>query len=141
VEIYDPKDGEWLAGPLMTRNRVFGNLLVANSNLYAVGGDMDNAGNLITRTIEKYNDDLNIWEFVTTFKDERRGFSTCAVNHKIYVFGGSFSNGEVYNDTWDVFDAILNIWESSLTNKYNSMPTIDDWGQAVTLPSTTNITW
>ena len=77
-----------------------GNLLIVAGCLYMVGGDVDEQGNQLTRTIERYNDYIQQWEYIATFKDQRRGFSTCAVDHKIYVFGGSFSNGEVYNDTW-----------------------------------------
>jgi hypothetical protein len=143
VEIFDPDTNECIPGPSMKRNRVFGNLMVVEDRLYAVGGDVDEAGDQVTRTIERYDEERGQWQLVASFTDERRGFSTCPVGHKIFVFGGSFSqndNYDSYRDTWDVFDTRTCSWESSQSSVYNRMPVIDDWGQAVTVPSS-RITW
>lgn len=143
MEIFDTLTETSEFGPDMTRHRVFGNLMVVNGQLYAVGGDVDDRGEQLTRTIEKFNDQKQLWEHVASFKDERRGFSTCCVGHKIYVFGGSFNQddrNETYNDTWDVFNTETCSWESSEISSYNRMPIIDDWGQATTMPCT-SVTW
>lgn len=136
MEIYDPSTGESIEGPEMTRNRLFGNLLIVDNHLYAIGGDVDDSGQqlLVTRSIERFNEELNEWEYISTFKDERKGFSTCAVGSNIYIFGGS-ALSESYNDTWDIFDTKTRIWESSKLPAYSKMPPIDDWGQAITIPN------
>ena len=139
--MYDPLTGICEEGPSLTRNRLFGNLLIVNDSLYAIGGDVDDSGQqlLVTRTIERYNDELNTWEYVTTFKDERKGFSTCAIGNKIYVFGGS-DLSETYNDTWDVYCVKSGVWESTKLSSYHKMPQIDDWGQCVSIPNC-KVTW
>ena len=141
VELYDPLTGICEEGPSLTRNRLFGNLLIVNDSLYAIGGDVDDSGQqlLVTRSIERFNDELNTWEYVTTFKDERKGFSTCAIGNKIYVFGGS-DLSETYNDTWDVYCVQSGVWESTKLSSYHKMPQIDDWGQCVSIPNC-KVTW
>eukprot|EP01038_Epipyxis_sp_PR26KG_P009689 gene9689-13042_t len=137
VEIVDPLSGVVVSGPSMVARREFGNLLIVNEVLYAVGGDMDHLSNLMTRTIEKFDSSLNKWIHVTTFKDERRGFSTCSYESKIYIFGGSSEHDYDLN-TWDAFDVIKMNWASDEVTKSQSslfkMPLIDTWGQAVTYP-------
>jgi hypothetical protein len=78
---------------------------------------------------------------VTTFKDNRRGFSCCVKDTKIYVFGGSYSDrSELYNDTWDAYDTAIGKWVSDVRNKYDKMPVIEDWGEAVAFPAS-KVTW
>jgi hypothetical protein len=112
-----------------------------NGSLYAVGGDVDDQDKEITRTIEKYDDADGCWKMVTTFKDSRRGFSCCVKGDRIYVFGGSYQGcSELYNDTWDAFDTAYDQWVSDIRNKYDKMPMIEDWGEAVAFPAS-KVTW
>lgn len=140
VEVFDPAVNMWMpASPMLTK-RVFGHLLIVDNNLFAVGGDVDDSGSKVTRTIERYRSDCDVWEFVANFKDDRRGFSASSVGSKIYVFGGS-TTGETYNDTWDAFDVNTLTWASDTTmGGYGRMPCIEDWGQAVTIPAS-HMTW
>ena len=139
VEIFDPKTGIWTTGPCLKTRRDFSNLLVVRGSLYAVGGDVDELGTKATRTIEVFDKVRNTWETVVAFKDERQGFSTNSFGSKIYIFGGS-SNGNYELNTWDAYDVITRQWDSDLYNKYQKMPVIDCWGQAVT-PQPERFTW
>jgi hypothetical protein len=78
-----------------------------------------------------FNEKTNRWELVANFKDDRKGFSTCAVGSKVYVFGGKDSQS--YNmNTWDCYDVEHRVWESDVKQDvFLKMPVIDDWGQAV----------
>lgn len=139
VEIFDPKTKEWVTGPCLKSRRDFANLQVVLGSLYAVGGDVDELGVKATRTIEVFDKETNTWNNVTAFKDERQGFSTSSFGSKIYIFGGT-SNEDYELNTWDAYDVIKRQWNSDLYNKYQKMPVIDCWGQAVT-PQPDKITW
>lgn len=133
VHRFDLVSQQWEEMPLMLKKRVFGNLLVVNNQLYAVGGDVNDGGIQITRSIERFELTERRWVLVTGFKDDRRGFSAAAVGSHIYVFGGSASE-ETYNDTWDAFDTSTGSWRSDVCGLYGKMPMIEDWGQAVVFP-------
>lgn len=133
VEIFDPITGKCVKGPSLTTRRDFSNLIVVLGLLYAVGGDVNDEGTQAIRTIEVFDKCMNTWRIVTAFKDERRGFSTSAIGSKIYIFGGS-SDEHYELNTWDAYDVTQNQWDSDLYNKYEKMPLIDCWGQAVTVP-------
>ncbi len=89
VEVFNPNLLTVMEGPSMLFKRDFVNVLVIKSELYAVGGDMDEVANQTLRSIEKLNDADQRWIHVTPIKDTRRGFSTCAYESKIFVFVGS----------------------------------------------------
>lgn len=143
VEIYDEMSSCWRRGPDMQRRRDFFNLLVVQGRLYAVGGDVDDAGNQTLRTIEVYVDATDCWEHVTDFPNARKGFSTCAIGSKIFVFAGDSRNSDEHDDnhslsTWDAFDIEQRQWESQWRDyRLRTMPLIDNWGQAVAMPGTT----
>ena len=133
VEIFDFATQTWEVGQPMVARRDFPNLLICNNKLYAVGGDVDSAGKQATRTIEMFNDFTCRWELVANFKDERKGFSTCAVGSKIYIFGGKDSQNYTMN-TWDSYEVERRVWQSDVDkNSCYRMPVIDDWGQAVSV--------
>jgi Kelch motif len=133
VEIFDPLTNKWSKGPSLTTRRDFSNLLVVMGRLYAVGGDVDDEGIQAIRTIEVFDKCANSWKIITAFKDERRGFSTSSIGSKIYIFGGSSDESYELN-TWDAYDVVQDQWDSDFYSKYEKMPVIDCWGQAVTVP-------
>ena len=139
VDIFDPITSIWKIGPPLTTRRDFSNLLIVLDSLYAVGGDVKENGEQAIRTIEKFDKDMNCWVTVTAFKDERRGFSTSSHGSKIFIFGGS-SEENYDQNTWDAYDVVELQWDSDLLDKYQKMPLIDCWGQAVTVPSG-KMTW
>jgi Kelch motif len=140
VDFFDPLVGVWEDGPPMLAKRDFPNLLAVSNELYVVGGDVDDEGRPITRTIERLDKDSGKWVFVTAFKGDRRGFSTSVYGSKILIFGGATSGDEQYHlNTWDAFDTTTGMWDSD-TGGYSKMPRIDCWGQAVTVPPS-DLTW
>lgn len=100
---------------------------------------MDEAESQVTRTIEALSSDGVTWEHVTDFPNSRRGFSTCVLGCKIYVFAGDARHRDSADEyqtssTWDAYDVSQGVWESSrLPDKDRIMPLIDNWGQAVAL--------
>jgi len=138
VEIVDPNIGVWQEGPCMLARREYCHLLVVLDNLFVVGGDVDEYGNQTIRTIERFDLQSGTWVFVTSLKEDRRGFSACAIGSKIYVFAGTvLANKDDFLDsnTWDAYDVEINTWESdiSVDQSHFKMPAIDSWGQAVAL--------
>jgi hypothetical protein len=90
-----------------------------------VGGDVDAFGNQTIRTIEVLDDsrglDLAHWELLTEFPNARKGFSTCAVGSKIFVFSGDSRTTDAHDDdmslsTWDAFDVLTGKWDSQHTD-------------------------
>ena len=142
VEFFDPQTLKWEEGPRMIARRDYANLLVCNEKLFAVGGDVDVENKQAIRTIERLNMEEQKWELVTSFIDERRGFSTCAIDNKIYIFGGCSEQEADLNekDTWDSYDVVHGKWESKVTGHFRKMPIIENWGQAVHIPKI-NIDW
>lgn len=140
VEIYDPQTGNVDQGPSMLAQRDFTSLLTVRNELYVVGGDVDMTGNPIIRTIEKYDENTQQWIYIASFKDTRRGFSTCCHQNKIYVFCGS-NNSQHHIKNWDAFDVVTRQWDSETNpDALRSMPLIDSWGQATLFPGVKIVT-
>lgn len=158
VEIYDVATGLIVMGPPMVRMRHHHNMMYVCGRLYSVGGDEDEAGNRLRRTIEVLVDNSDgdnsdgtddfqscHWEHVAAFKDERIGFCSTSVLSNIYIFSGSFK-GEFHEqqlDTWDCFNVDTGVWESDLSNQVEKVmpPMIDSWGQCMSAPTEDDITW
>jgi N-acetylneuraminic acid mutarotase len=143
VEIYSDAKG-WVSGPSMNRKRAFLDLMVVEGKLYAVGGDIDDEGADLVRSIEVLHEAADggmSWEVVTVFRNARKGFCACAAGSKIYVFAGDGRITDEHEDnqtlsTWDAFDLGTGIWESQhVDSRLRPMPLIDNWGQALALTS------
>lgn len=110
VEMYNPDLGEWKDGPAFAERRFRLRLFVVCGRLYAVAGDRDDRGRLVEQTIAVLDDMRGCWTHVTSFKHERRGFSSSVLDDKIYVFGGKLRETPVC--TWDAFDVRTGRWLS-----------------------------
>lgn len=110
VEIFDPTVGFWVPGPELRVSRFRLRLFVLNDELYAVGGDRDEKGRLIVQTIDKLDADMKTWVYVTSFKQERRGFLSSVIGKYIYVLGGR-TDGKLLSH-WDAFDVEEKTWLS-----------------------------
>ena len=122
-----------------------------------VGGDADEHGNPAVRTIEVLLDeDSERWQVIARLPNARRGFSACACGTKIYFLAGDSRNTDELDtnnslSSWDAFDVVtrygepihcmgfalpeLRRWDSeTLSLEERTMPLIDNWGQAVTMP-------
>jgi len=114
VEIFDPNVGYWVTGPALNQRRFRLRLFVVNDELYAVGGDRDDRGRLVVQTIDKLDRDNVTWIYITSFKQERRGFLSSVVGSKIFVIGGR--SGDIPLYTWDYFDVGTGTWLSDSIN-------------------------
>ena len=151
VEAFDPLSNLVLPCASMLVRRDFANLLVVNDRLYAVGGDMDDAGNLCKRTIEMYDETCKEWVHVVEFPSYRRGFSTCAYENMIYIFAGCIEESDLdsqhtlgnadpeqyIQNTWDAFDTARGQWVSNEVLDYRQsmkMPPVDSLGCCSSYP-------
>lgn len=82
---------------------------VLGNFVYAIGG-IDNSG--YTRTVEKYNPELNNWVSAAPMNHPRGAFVSVVVNNKIYVIGGvnSPGSGTIYLNSTEEYDPGSNVW-------------------------------
>ena len=95
--------------------------LSINDELYSIGGMGSNG---YVDTIEKYDETINSWQFVTEIPDAPKGFGVVAHDSKIYIIGGY--NGSEYLNTVQVYDVDTDDW-------YNIMPMIEKRDQPAVL--------
>ena len=107
MEVYDAATNRWERAPEMTKGRHVLNLVVAEDELYAVGGDRYVNINL---SIEKLSKVSGAWQVVAEIEEYRWGCGAAAVGSKIYVFGGY---GGGHESTWNAFDVTTEQWASA----------------------------
>eukprot|EP00600_Ochromonadales_sp_CCMP1393_P003071 CAMPEP_0174988696 /NCGR_PEP_ID=MMETSP0004_2-20121128/20279_1 /TAXON_ID=420556 /ORGANISM="Ochromonas sp., Strain CCMP1393" /LENGTH=379 /DNA_ID=CAMNT_0016241961 /DNA_START=545 /DNA_END=1684 /DNA_ORIENTATION=- len=156
VEVVDPLAGITIDAPSMVVARNFVHAAVINNQLFAIGGDvMEGNSGHVRRTIERYDIEqesengitgasggsyirntnglpVGRWVHVTDLPTQRRGFSCCAHDGKIYIFGGlavtegsdeSHTSGQDHvnrQDTWDAYDVMTGQWTSQASNRGGS---------------------
>ena len=112
----------------MTKTRHRFNLVVAEGELYAVGGDD------ASMSIEKLDKASGVWRVVTRIGETRNDCGTAVLGSKIYVLGGTNGNG-VHDCTWNAFDVLTNKWASaSMSYNMRTMPRGFHGGDALTVP-------
>ena len=118
----------------MLHTRFQSTLAVVKNSLYVIGGDVHQTERTVG-SIERYNEEVNEWEMITTFPKRRESCAICAIDELIYIFGGCVGCRN-FND-WDAYNVITNRWLSenddvpvnlisSHMNDNNSFSTIDD---------------
>jgi hypothetical protein len=114
VEVLNPLTGTIIPAPSMLRNRLQPKLLVIDDCLYAVGGDMEGTVRSIS-SIERFDLTKPGWVYVTFFHEPRRRAKCAitAVDHKIYVFGGSTDGGNTLS-SWDFYNTRTKVWASQM---------------------------
>lgn len=148
TEIMDIETSTWSVGPsLCARRAIDVSPMVLHGVLYIVGGDMKGVvhhSNACDKesadlgTIERFDAETNRFVLVKSFKLNRRGFSSCGLDGKIFVFGGRSGDQDLRH--YDVFDITTTKWESDDVGKLlnnGDMPMDSLWGRAINL-STTN---
>ena len=109
VEIFDPRTYTVVQGPNMIHTRFQSTLAVVKGSLYIIGGDVHQTERTVG-TIEKFNEDLNEWEMITTFPKRRESCAICAIDQLIYIFGGCMGCKN-FND-WDAYNVDIHKWLS-----------------------------
>jgi N-acetylneuraminic acid mutarotase len=89
VEEYDPATDTWARKADMPTARACLCTSVVNGRIYAIGGCPGfNEWNLSLSTVEEYDPATDTWRTKADMPTPRTYISTCAVNGKIYAFGG-----------------------------------------------------
>ncbi|RYH27224.1 hypothetical protein EON65_13760 [archaeon] len=114
VEIFDPHTQQCSEGPQMLRHRLNPHLVVIESTLYAVGGDIEEPFLHGVQSIEKYDAQKEAWVFVSFFLDPRKRIhcAVAAYDSKIFLFGGAY--GTSIWHSWDFYDVHKHYWASQL---------------------------
>jgi hypothetical protein len=104
-------------GPSMSVPRCQPKLVVCESNLFAVGGDMQGSAHAKISTIERFDEKSNSWEMETEFPDpiRRQRCAAVACQSRIFVFGGS--DGSTTHTSWDFYSIPRRAWGSQLKRK------------------------
>ena len=58
----------------------------------------------IVVSIEKYSPETNTWEFVADMMDDRMLFSACSFMDNVYIMGGRFNNGRIWQNKATCFE-------------------------------------
>jgi N-acetylneuraminic acid mutarotase len=94
VEAYDPKTDTWTRKANMLTGRQGLATVVVDSKIYAIGGlskgtlILDVNPKDILSSVEEYNPVTDTWTEKSNMPEKRAGLATCAINGRIYVFGG-----------------------------------------------------
>ncbi|MFN2127821.1 MAG: Kelch repeat-containing protein, partial [Anaerolineales bacterium] len=111
VDVFDPTTNEWTSAAAMPTPRMCLEAVALDNKIYVIGG---NEGLLYGErgetTVEMYDPETDTWTTMADMNIGRRFFAACALNGKIYVFGGAegycgplVASGEVYDpetDSW-----------------------------------------
>ena len=107
VEVYDPLSGLCTEEPnSMCHNRYHFHLIVYNSELYAIGGTINN-----NTSIEKFNKINRTWSVITYFNFQVYYPSVSLIKETIFLFG---SIGD--NHLWCSYNIDSNKWNYSINN-------------------------
>ena len=119
VEMYDPETDTWERKGEMPTARAGVSTVVVDGKIYAIGGGQTKKfqrglgwvyGGKLLPTIEMYDPVTDTWTQKADMPVPRGG-STCVVDGKIYIVGGSAANkkqGRV--DNVDVYDPATDTW-------------------------------
>jgi len=83
-----------------------------------------------SKTLERYNIDLNEWSYSTDMSVARSAAFVSSVNNKVYVSGGFINNEIVITPKFEVYDALLDTWSFAQV-----MPTPRFGGQTIVIDS------
>ncbi len=93
--MFDPKTNEWaqLANMPTASSHFEGNVVVANGEIWALGGQVD--AQLLTNQVRSYNPATNVWTVHTPLPEKRKaGFSYASNGVIYYGAGDSYHNGQ-----------------------------------------------
>ena len=148
TELMDCKTGLWTAGPAMCARRAIDVApIVVGGTLYIVGGNVGKEvvprgqAEKVVGTIEKYDSITNMFVVISTFPQQRKGFSSAAIpgDDNIYCFGGREDDRDL--TSWDAFNTTSQCWRSSLNTETSvgdmKMPFMDSlYGRAISMVET-----
>ena len=133
TQIYDPALNAWTAGPDGTDIGAFSSAVEAGGLIYVMGGMTGGTSDLQSLN-RVYDPSSNTWlANKKAMPEARRGHMACAVNGKIYVFGGKDSSNSA-TDTVSIYDPASDTWSSGAAMPYKAT-----YGAAVWVASKSRI--
>ncbi len=118
VEAYDPLTERWIKRSNMPTKRMWVDTAVVDDKIYAIGGEISPRHGVplvdqFFRSIEEYNPKTDRWRKRPDMPMFRFGYSTVAIDRKIYLLGGYIWNDRIDDLIWvDVYEPNLNRWGS-----------------------------
>lgn len=114
-EVYDPISDEWSFLKPMPTGSQHVNAVVVNGKIYVMGG-LEN-WRTVSNKNRVYDIETDSWLEMATMPIGKHNYSSIVYEDKIYVFGGGVNDGEGNaiwgaNSTIEVYDTILDTWES-----------------------------
>ncbi len=104
LQVYDIAQNKWSLSPLMKYPRMMLGVANAEGKIYAIGGGWSS---YLSKKIEVYDPILKTWTEKTDRPKASSAFGTCAINGKIFTFGGTSVDGkhpgfiyDIASDTW-----------------------------------------
>ncbi|XP_017778124.1 PREDICTED: uncharacterized protein LOC108563839 [Nicrophorus vespilloides] len=106
---FEPVKRIWFTeGSLNVRRKNFG-LVVCSKILFAVGGQDKNSR--VTDSVEKYNANSGIWDFVAPMRHPRMGIACTTFEERIWVGGGMCGSSQrPLTDSVECYDMEANQW-------------------------------
>ena len=103
VEEYDPETDTWTQKKDIPTKRCWLSSAVVNGKIYALGGGTVNDPSYTpTSIVEVYDPEIDCWSIVKNMPIARSAHASCAVNGKIYVFGGTSQKGPTFSPVAEV---------------------------------------
>ena len=114
VERFDPIiSNRWMAVAPMSCVRSSFQAAVLGGKIYVAGGvSASNGASNVESSVECYDPSTNLWENVAPLRTQRYACGLAAVNGKLYIAGGSYSDGrlERAESSVDCYDPSSNRW-------------------------------
>ena len=104
IEVYHPKTNKWAKRPNMPNLKIGFSTVVVKDKIYLIGGFLWLAQVVVyLSTVDIYDPEAEEWSHIPLMPMPMAPFGAAAVNGKIYVFGGTGENRELFTDVL-VFD-------------------------------------
>nr|XP_039267769.1 kelch-like protein 18 [Styela clava] len=123
VETFDEEFGSWQPATPLRFPRCFANLLDSHNQMFVIGGawldsEMDCGSFSSVYDVDKYNDDTNIWEGLTSLRVGRHDAGYAVLGPRLYIIGGKHcDDGSINNlDTVECFDLEKEDWIDGVTS-------------------------
>ena len=121
VQVYNPVTDEFVKKADMPNARYYICVSAVNGKIYTIGGrdvaNVNDPGGNVFSSVEEYDPVTDTWTKKADMLIGRWYFSTCAVNGKIYTFGGIGQNNACLS-SMEEYDPITDTW-----TKKADMPT------------------
>ena len=111
-DVYDTLTHTWTAIADIPTPRMSLQAVVLNGKIYAIGGVTGMSdGEVSLTTVEEYDPATDTWAAKADMNYPRKYFDACALNGKIYVFGGCTGNCAGVLSSVEEYDPATDTWK------------------------------